>query len=48
MAMQQQFQVMRFEILDFYHRRYQDETISGTGWLLLKDSKLLYNIRQKN
>jgi len=46
MVKQQQFQDMCFYILHFYHRCYQGETVSGTGWLLFKDSKLLYNIRQ--
>jgi len=47
MAMQQQFQVMCFKILDFYHRCYQGETMSGTGWLLLKDSKLQDKLDKK-
>jgi hypothetical protein len=47
MAMQQQFQVMCFYILDFYNSSYQAETIIRTGWLLIKDSKLLYNIRKR-
>jgi hypothetical protein len=47
MAMQQHVQVMCFYILDFYNRSYWTETISDTGWLLLKDSKLLYNIRNR-
>ena len=47
MAMQRQFQVKVFCILDFYDRCYQGENLSGTGWLPLKDLKLLYIIRQK-
>jgi hypothetical protein len=47
MAMQQQFQVMGFYILDFYRRCYQTETISVTGWPLLNYLKVLYNIEQK-
>jgi len=35
------------QILHFYHRCCHGETISVTECLLQKDSKLLYNIRQK-
>ena len=38
---------MCFYILHFYHRCNQGETVNGTGRLLFKDSKLLYNIGQE-
>jgi len=47
MVMQQQIKVMCVYILHFYHRCCKAENISGTGRLLLKDSKLLYNIGQR-
>ena len=47
MVMQQHFKVMCVYILHFYHRCCKAENISGTGRLLLKDSKLLYNIGQR-
>jgi len=46
--MHQQLQVMCFYVLDFYYRCYQAEPMGVTGWLLPKDSKLLYNIEQIN
>jgi hypothetical protein len=46
-AMQQHFQVMCFYILGFCHLCYQGKTVSGTGWPLLKDLKLPYNIGKK-
>jgi hypothetical protein len=39
------FHVISSNILDFC---YQFDTVIGTGWHLLKDSKLLYDIRKNS
>jgi hypothetical protein len=47
MATQQHIQVIRSYIPDFCLGCYQSDTENGVVYLLLKDSKLLYDIRQK-